>query len=127
MGPWHESVAVMYPGSRVWRYGYRAWRPRWWQYLLPRFDGNDEFGRRVMVWPMHPFGWVAFAYWTCFCVDCRATRTQTRAYGTDEEAAVAARIDAKWFAIEVIKRQRREQRDEWPLQRIIKRKNGGRP
>lgn len=46
--------------KRIWRYGYRDWQPRWWNYLLPYF-GGDEYGRRTIVQHVPPFGFAVVA------------------------------------------------------------------
>ena len=58
---------------RVWRYRYRDWQPLWHGYLWP-FLGGDEWGRRTVVLPVHPFGWLVVALWECNCPDCAAVR-----------------------------------------------------
>lgn len=64
-------------GRRFWGYSYRGWQPTFWQYVLPWFGGGDEYGRKVVVIPVHPFGFLCFAYWTCRCPDCNWTRVWT--------------------------------------------------
>lgn len=45
--------------------------------LLPaRFHGGDEYGRHTLVVPVHPFGWLVWAYRTCRCPDCASARRQ---------------------------------------------------
>lgn len=64
--------------SRFWRYRYDEFQPRWWRYLTPTTWRNfDEYGRRVIIWPVHPFGWVCVAFWTCKCAECDEMREQT--------------------------------------------------
>lgn len=86
--------------GRVWHYGYRRWRPVWWQYILPA-RGGDEYGRRTLVIPVHPFGFLVWAYWTCWCPDCIDMRIAT-AQREEEEREIAM---AEW---EDRERQRRE-------------------
>jgi len=71
------------PGSRVWRYRYRDTHPSWWRYLLP-WRGGDEWGRRTWVIPVHPFGWLVWAWRTCHCEDCTAVREQTARWEAEE-------------------------------------------
>ena len=61
------------PPRRLWRYRYGDWRPGWLFYLLP-WPGSDEYGRRTWVVPVHPFGWLVWAWRTCHCEDCQLSR-----------------------------------------------------
>ena len=64
--------------GRFWHYGYRGWRPSWWNYVIP-FRGGDEWGRLTLVIPIHPFGFLVWAYWTCHCETCVEFREWTAA------------------------------------------------
>lgn len=61
--------------GRVWRWSYEQWRPSWWFYFLP-YRGADEYGRRTLVIPVHPFGFVVWAYRTCWCPLCTEDRAR---------------------------------------------------
>ena len=68
---------------RLWRYRYGHWQPEWWFYLLP-YRGGDEYGRRTWVIPAHPFGWLVWAWRTCYCEDCVTVRAQTAMWEREE-------------------------------------------
>lgn len=70
--------------SRFWTYSYRDYTPRWWHYLVPTWGKSDEYGRLVLVWPIHPFGWLCVAYRTCRCKECDEIREQTRQWELEE-------------------------------------------
>lgn len=62
--------------KRFWFYWYTSWQPQWYHYFIPYF-ASDEYGRRTIVWPIHPFGWVVIPYRVCICDDCENVRIQT--------------------------------------------------
>jgi len=63
---------------RVRLFWYHQWKPPWWHFVLP-YIGGDEFGRRSLVWPLHPLGWLVVAYRVCQCSDCERKRVLTYA------------------------------------------------
>jgi hypothetical protein len=60
--------------DKIWRYAYKAWQPPVWQYFIPWFGGDDEYGRRVAVTHVPLVGFIAIAYRMCKCRHCTATR-----------------------------------------------------
>lgn len=66
--------------SRVWRYRYSTWRPRWWQWVLPMFSA-DEYGRNTIVQHVPPFGFIVVAWKTCKCETCVEERAMRREEG----------------------------------------------
>lgn len=68
--------------KHFWFYWYVNFQPKWYHYLLPSI-GGDEYGRRVIVWPIHPFGWVVVPYRTCGCMDCELMRRQTARFARE--------------------------------------------
>ena len=60
----------------IWYYGYNSWRPPYRNYVLP-YRGGDEYGRLTFVIPVHPFGFLVWAYRYCPCSDCVEIREQT--------------------------------------------------
>lgn len=74
---------------RVWRYSYREWQPRWLHWLVP-YRGNDEWGRFTFVVPAHPFGWLVWAYRTCWCAECDEVREQTARWEAEDAAERSA-------------------------------------
>lgn len=72
--------------KHLWHYGYKSWDPEWWYYIFP-YRGEDEYGRRTLVIPIHPFGFLVWAFRTCYCPECSEIREQTarwEAEGGDE-------------------------------------------
>lgn len=70
--------------SRFWFWWYHntCWTG-WQNFFLPRL-GGDEYGRRTLKWPIHPFGWVIIAGRYCYCDDCMAIRAQTFMFEREE-------------------------------------------
>lgn len=63
--------------DRIWWDG-RENNGHWWNRALgiPFIAGVDESGRLVMLWGFGLIGFVAIAYWTCYCEDCVDLRAQ---------------------------------------------------
>lgn len=70
-------------GSRIWRYSYRDTSMGWRHFWFP-WKGTDEWGRRTVVIPIHPFGWVVVVWKTCYCIDCSQVRLQTEQWEADD-------------------------------------------
>lgn len=69
---------------RFWWYPRGEWLPNhWWRYLVPE-RGGDEYGRRTLVIPFMPFGWLVWAFRTCKCPDCVETRAQTARFEAEQ-------------------------------------------
>ncbi len=62
--------------SRIWRYRYASWQPVWWSYLIPQGGMVDEYGRLTMVIHIPFYGFLVWAYKTCYCEDCEELRAQ---------------------------------------------------
>lgn len=63
--------------GRIWFWWYHDTNWTGWKHFFLPWMGGDEFGRRTVVLPIHPFGWAIVALWTCYCEDCTEVREQT--------------------------------------------------
>lgn len=66
---------------RFWTFDREEWLPEhWWQRWGFPMRGGDEWGRRVVTVGFWFWGYVNWAYRTCWCEECQEMRAQTYGY-----------------------------------------------